>query len=143
MTDLELWKEIVRATQGIAMSDVSKGPVAVCATFEGERHELGLHMAAVALAVAGWRIRFLGADTPFDSIVAAATGADAVVVGASEATDVEGFRAHLRRLRRAIPGTPVFAGGIDPPPGEDRAVWPGTLPGLIEASAAVAVGSTR
>jgi methylmalonyl-CoA mutase cobalamin-binding subunit len=120
-----------------AMSDVSEGPLAVCATFEGERHELGLHMAAVGLAVGGWRIRFLGADTPLASIVSAATtpAADAVVIGASEASDREELRNRLEQLRKALPAaTPIYAGGIDAPSGSAHALWPGTIAALVDAT---------
>jgi methanogenic corrinoid protein MtbC1 len=120
-----------------AMSDVSSGPLAVCATFEGERHELGLHMAAVGLALGGWRIRFLGADTPLDSIVTAATtlAADAILIGASASSDPNEVHTRLKRLRRELPRGPrVFAGGIPAPEGEVQASWPGTIAALMEAT---------
>jgi methylmalonyl-CoA mutase cobalamin-binding subunit len=41
---------------------------AVLATPPGERHALGLHMAAWVIALAGVHVVFLGADTPMDEL---------------------------------------------------------------------------
>lgn len=51
-------------------ASVPDGPV--CLTFapEGERHDVGLIMAAIALSEAGWRPVVLGADTPRTSVEA-------------------------------------------------------------------------
>lgn len=48
------------------------GPVALLACPEGELHDLGLLIFGVALGHRGWRIVLLGADTPLETIVAAA-----------------------------------------------------------------------
>ncbi len=98
------------------MSAVQDGPVAVAATPSGERHSLGLHMAALALAAAGWQIRFLGADTPDDDIVAAAdaTGARAVVLGASPSLARAQLEDTLSRLHRSLGERAIWCGGTAP-----------------------------
>lgn len=46
------------------------GPLAVCACLPGERHDLPLMAVAVQLALAGWRVVWLGADTPLPDLCA-------------------------------------------------------------------------
>jgi methanogenic corrinoid protein MtbC1 len=46
------------------------GPRAVLACPPGELHELGLLSFGLALRERGWRIAYLGADTPLDDIAA-------------------------------------------------------------------------
>jgi len=48
----------------------SMGPLAVCASLPGERHDLPLMAVAVRLALAGWRVVWLGADTPLPDLCA-------------------------------------------------------------------------
>jgi MerR family transcriptional regulator, light-induced transcriptional regulator len=48
--------------------DRGSGPRAVLACPPGERHDLGLLIFGLALREHGWRITFLGADTPLDTI---------------------------------------------------------------------------
>jgi MerR family transcriptional regulator, light-induced transcriptional regulator len=45
------------------------GPLAVLACAPGERHDLGLICFGLALRARGWRIAFLGADTPVDTLL--------------------------------------------------------------------------
>jgi MerR family transcriptional regulator, light-induced transcriptional regulator len=47
------------------------GPLALLACPSGERHDLGLISFGLALRTHGWRIAFIGSDTPIDSIVRA------------------------------------------------------------------------
>ena len=47
------------------------GPRAILACPPGELHELGLLSFGLALRERGWRITYLGADTPLDDITAA------------------------------------------------------------------------
>ncbi|MGZ8783826.1 MAG: MerR family transcriptional regulator [Gaiellaceae bacterium] len=49
--------------------DRGAGPRAVLACPPGERHDLGLLIFGLALRQHGWRITFLGGDTPADTIV--------------------------------------------------------------------------
>jgi DNA-binding transcriptional MerR regulator len=44
------------------------GPVAVLACLPGERHDLGLIAFGLALRARGWRVAYLGSDTPIDTI---------------------------------------------------------------------------
>jgi DNA-binding transcriptional MerR regulator len=48
--------------------DRGSGPRAVLACPPGERHDLGLLIFGLALREHGWRITFLGGDTPLDTI---------------------------------------------------------------------------
>ena len=85
------------------------GPLGVVAGLPGDRHELGLHFAASALAEAGWRVLFLGPDTPVAEIarVARIHGAAGVFVSVSAA----GSPAGLAELAASLPGIPLVAGG--------------------------------
>ena len=49
--------------------DRGSGPRAVLACPPGEQHDLGLVIFGLALREHGWRITFLGADTPPDTLV--------------------------------------------------------------------------
>ena len=44
------------------------GPVALLACLPGEQHDLGLIAFGLALRSRGWRIVYLGADTPVDTV---------------------------------------------------------------------------
>ncbi len=94
------------------------GPVFVCTTLPGERHHLGLHMAAVVLAVHGHEVMWLGPDTPVAQIVAAVTqsAADGLAISVSQWTSGADARAALEDLRAALPPTVrVVAGGAGAP----------------------------
>ena len=61
-----LVSEAVRSRLGHLLGDPGGGVrgIAVLACAPGERHELGLMMAAIALRRDGWKVVYLGADTP-------------------------------------------------------------------------------
>ena len=91
---------------------VSKGPTAVLATLPGEPHVIGLHMAATTLALRGWSLRFLGADTPVKDIAMSTIGASAVVIGVSRSAYPDTVTRHLYDLRTALPShVPIWVGG--------------------------------
>jgi len=46
------------------------GSTAVLACMPGEHHDLGLVILGILLSRRGWRVTFLGADTPFDTLEA-------------------------------------------------------------------------
>ena len=89
---------------------VGTGPVAVLACPPGEFHDIVLLSFGVLLGRAGWRIRYLGPDTPIHSLASAArlTQADAVVLACRRPT---GFRGHASALTRLSKDHPVWIAG--------------------------------
>ena len=83
-----LVSEAVRSRLGYLLSDAGGGVhgVAVLACAPGERHELGLMMTTIALRRDGWKIVYLGADTPLADAVALAESLSARVLGLSLAS---------------------------------------------------------
>ena len=82
----------------------ARGPWVALATLPGESHEVGILMASVAFAVAGWRVIYLGRDTPQEQLASLARDADlrAVAIGVSKAS-AGNAAAAIRGLRRALP----------------------------------------
>jgi MerR family transcriptional regulator, light-induced transcriptional regulator len=74
------------------------GPRIVLACAPGEQHDLGLIAFGLALRGRGWRIGYLGADTPVTS-VADATHAFAATLAVVSAVTPKPFRAHRDELR--------------------------------------------
>jgi DNA-binding transcriptional MerR regulator len=96
------------------LSDAATGPLLVCATPAGEQHVLGLHMAALTLALHNARLVFLGADAPAAEIVRAVRhhGAEAVILSAAPGTEPDGLRREVAALRGELPeGVAIVAGG--------------------------------
>jgi MerR family transcriptional regulator, light-induced transcriptional regulator len=60
--------------------DAGSGPRAILACAPGEQHDLGLISFGLVLRRHGWRIAFLGPDTPFESVAEAAQTLDAELV---------------------------------------------------------------
>jgi MerR family transcriptional regulator, light-induced transcriptional regulator len=87
-----------------------QGPHAVLACPPGELHDLPLLAFGIALNRHGWRIDYLGADTPVEDLVrtATATAPDLVVVSA---TTPERFENTARALARLARGTRLAIGG--------------------------------
>ena len=85
--------------------DGGGGPRALLACPPGEYHDLALIAFGLALRGHGWRITFLGPDTPLDTIADTAEALEpaAIVVAASEVTRLEAARSGLRRLARLAP----------------------------------------
>lgn len=103
------------------LSDAATGPSMVLATLPGEQHVLGLHMAAIALALGNVRIVFLGADSPPVDIARAVAhhAAEAIALSASKCARTAETAAHVAALRNALPAhMRIVAGGagFDPPP---------------------------
>ena len=90
--------------------DRGAGPRAVLACPPGERHDLGLIIFGLALREHGWRITFLGADTPSDTLVETVqrVGPEALVLAVTD-------RARLEAVAEAVAAlggdTPVWVGG--------------------------------
>ena len=95
--------------------DRGPGPRALLACLPGEQHDLGLIVFGLGLRGRGWRVTFLGPDTPLDTLAdaAAAVQPDAVVLAAVTPDRFESSRAALRRLARTVP---VWAAGAGATP---------------------------
>jgi DNA-binding transcriptional MerR regulator len=90
--------------------DRGMGPWALLACVEGERHDLPLVCFGLALRGHGWRISYLGADTPIASLAEAlrTLAPDAVVVSGT----VRGaFGATATKLRKIALDAPLFVAG--------------------------------
>lgn len=92
VADEHLLSEAVRSRLGHLLADVGGGVhgAAVLACAPGERHELGLMMAAIALRRDGWQIFYLGCDTPLADAVDLARRVSARFVGMSVSTPEHG-----------------------------------------------------
>jgi DNA-binding transcriptional MerR regulator len=79
------------------------GPHALLAAPSGELHDLGLVVFGVALRERGWRITFLGADTPVETLADAARRLEprAIVVSALSDGRFRSARPGLRELAAA------------------------------------------
>jgi methanogenic corrinoid protein MtbC1 len=123
--ELAVWQEHLASTRlrevlariWRPLSDrAADAPVLVLATLPEELHDLGLHMAATWLSLAGYRIAFLGADTPVADIAATTRSLQArgVVIASSPAAPVEQVRVHLAELRERLPArVPLVVGGTE------------------------------
>lgn len=112
-----LVSEAVRSRLGHLLADAGGGVrgVAVLACAPGEQHELGLMMLAIALRRDGWKIVYLGANTPVDQAVALAKkhGArvlaiSATVTGGPELPQLDGVAVVV-----GGPGANAHTGGLD------------------------------
>jgi MerR family transcriptional regulator, light-induced transcriptional regulator len=90
------------------------GPVAVLACAPGEQHDLGLLAFGLALRARGWRIVYLGPDTPVASVADTVQAVDPAFTVVS-AVDPKAFRRHAAELREVSRQTRLCLGG----PGAD------------------------
>lgn len=92
---------------------VADGPAIVLTTLPGERHSIGLLMAASVVALSGGRPLLLGVDTPLDEIAASARefSARAVGLSVSLATGGPATDRVIAELRDLLPGDVVLLVG--------------------------------
>jgi len=79
--------------------DRGVGPRAVLACAPAERHELMLIIFGIALRAQGWRITYLGADTPVESIN---SDADDVVISATSSDHFEAAAREIKALAKKV-----------------------------------------
>jgi len=95
------------------LEERATGPLVAFATLPGERHGLGLQMAALVLAAVGCRVLYLGTEVPIPQIASLARdlAARAVAVSVSTATKGTASATALRRLREALPRRVLLLAG--------------------------------
>jgi DNA-binding transcriptional MerR regulator len=92
-----------------------RGPGAILACVPGEQHELGLLAFGVALRRRGWRITYLGTDSPIGAVADTARSlAPAVVVLLS--INAEGFLDHAREIEHLTKQVQVMIAGTGATP---------------------------
>ena len=81
------------------------GPVVVLACAPGEQHDISLLAFGLVLRSHGWRIIFLGADTPIVTLAQAAegTGSALTVLASFDPARLEAESTAIRRLARELP----------------------------------------
>ena len=85
--------------------DRGGGPRALLACPSGERHDLGLIILGLALRDRGWRVTFLGPDTPTETLAAAADqlAPDVVVLSSLTRDPLAGAAAEIARMASTRP----------------------------------------
>jgi MerR family transcriptional regulator, light-induced transcriptional regulator len=84
--------------------DRGLGPRAVLACPAGERHDIGLLCCGLALDRRGWRVTYLGPDTPADALESAVLALDPalVVIGAVQSGPLRAAAAELAGLAARV-----------------------------------------
>lgn len=102
------------------------GPSVLLACLPDEDHDLGLVTFGVLVARRGWRVTFLGADTPFDALADTVRTLDPalVVLYTLNPDRLDRHAADIRGLADGIPVAIPAAGGLDP----DRIAAAGARP---------------
>jgi methanogenic corrinoid protein MtbC1 len=104
----------VRARLNIVLGDVRGGVrgTAVLACAPGEQHDLGLLILAVMLRADGWRVEYLGQDTPVEEAVAFADALSAALlcVSAAQAGTAAAVARSLSRLEQRPKAALVLGG---------------------------------
>jgi methanogenic corrinoid protein MtbC1 len=114
----EQFADVLRALRH-PFDERADGPRVVLATLPGERHDLGLQMAALVVAMAGGRVLYLGPDTPIAEIVHLAVECDAGAVAVSVSGSTRGVKSRrdVANLRARLPERMRLAcGGEGAPP---------------------------
>ena len=108
------------------------GPLLVAACLPGEQHEIGLMLFCLSALNQGYRLVYLGADTPFEELTTPVirTKADAVLLSGSVEPDMSSLGPGLSELVKGI-DVPVFVGGK----------CATTHAGVIEAAGAIPLGT--
>lgn len=88
------------------------GKRALVACVEGEQHDVGARMGADFLEMAGFEVRFLGANVPTETIVREASAADLLGLSVSMPFHAPALEATVRAVRQARgEGYPIVVGG--------------------------------
>ena len=92
-----------------------QGPLAILACVPGEHHELGLLVFGVSLRRRGWRITYLGTDSPIGAVADIARSlTPAVVVLLS--INPDNFLDHAREIKELAKQVPVMIAGTGATP---------------------------
>jgi MerR family transcriptional regulator, light-induced transcriptional regulator len=92
-----------------------RGPAAVLACLPGELHELGLLAFGVALRRRGWRITYLGTNSPIDAVADVTRSLPPAVV-VLFSVDPDNFSKHATEIAQLAEQTQVLLAGAGATP---------------------------
>jgi DNA-binding transcriptional MerR regulator len=105
------------------------GPLLVAACLPGEQHEVGLMLFCLSAMDQGYRLVYLGADTPFEELTVPVerSDADAILLSGSIEPDASLFSGVLSKLVDSVE-VPVFIGGKTAVKHTDDIISAGAIP---------------
>jgi methanogenic corrinoid protein MtbC1 len=94
--------------------DPSNGKVVMLSCVEGELHEIGARMASDFLEMAGFGVRFLGANVPTSHLVRMVREQtpDLLALSVTMTYHLPALRSALEQVRAAAPRLPIAVGGL-------------------------------
>ena len=101
------------ASQWHPLSRDARNGKAVLANLPGDFHHLGIHMAAVFLALSDFEVVFLGPNTPIEDVRIAALEKDVVtvVLGLAQTSNLDRSVSAISGLREVIPASVTMVVG--------------------------------
>ncbi len=101
------------SSQWRPLSRQARNGKAVVANLPGDFHHLGIHMAAVFLALSDFEVVFLGPNTPIEDIELAALEKDVVttVIGLAQTSNIERSVVAVTEIREALPASVTLVVG--------------------------------
>ena len=90
-----------------------RGSLAMCCTFEGEFHELPIHMSHIIFENEGWEVLNFGANMPLFCLVEEIKkhAPEAICISATIMNDMERLARDYTDFRKQIKEVPVILGG--------------------------------
>ncbi|MBN8230441.1 cobalamin-dependent protein [Corallococcus macrosporus] len=94
--------------------DPSNGKIVMMACVEGELHEVGARMASDFLEMAGFDVRFLGANVPADHLarMVRETPPNLLALSVTMPFHMPQVREAVRKVREVSPSLPIAVGGL-------------------------------
>ena len=94
--------------------DAENGKVVVVSCVQDELHELGARMASDFLEMAGFDVRFLGANVPPEHLarMVREVRPDLLALSVTMTYHLPQLREAVRHARQALPGLPIAVGGL-------------------------------
>jgi DNA-binding transcriptional MerR regulator len=131
-------RRILRAADGW---ESGAGPIALLACAPGEQHDIGLISFGLSLhSYHGWRVKYLGADTPLPDLVRAARMIGPDLIGVSAVTPARLFH-DIRSWRELVRDFVIGVGGAGASARLARTIGAAFLSGdPVAAAARVAAG---
>lgn len=105
---------VMASTYGLSYGHAASRPGRILlAAVEGQRHGLGLRMAADILELGGYEVNYVGEDVPLEALVAVIESRNPDLIGLSStlAYETSSLGTAVSRLAESFPGTPILLGG--------------------------------